>query len=245
MRCLKNKNKHKVAVDNCTQVLIDWEIVRTALKLPADCGDEARLRLMVQLANSSLAEQQLSQQRQQLQQQLSKQQEQLSDLATQLEGFWIGQERGSSSSDDNGASSNRDTGSFNSSAVAQELLRTQAAVDDLQDLLHSKQYVAVQLVQPCLAFLLLPGMSSITCILVCRLTSMLLKLACLVKKASCLIMLSNTSDNLGCFQRRYTDSNLMLLPEKVYKQQPEYQHAMLRSQRAMYGLSQGSGQVQK
>lgn len=121
------------------QVLIDWELVRAALKLPADCGDEAKLRLAVQLANSSLAESQLSTEKHALQQQLDKQQQRLHMLAAQLEGLWL---NGSSGGGSNGSISNSSS-STNSSALAHEVLEVQAAVESLQDKLHSELGVLV------------------------------------------------------------------------------------------------------
>jgi hypothetical protein len=115
------------------QVLVDWEVVRAALKLPADCGDEAKLRLAVQLANSSLAEVQLGQQRQQLQQQLDAQQQRLGVLAGQLEAAWI---NGSNSRSSSAAGSGG--GSNSSSVLAQEVLMVQAEVEKLQDQMHSE-----------------------------------------------------------------------------------------------------------
>jgi hypothetical protein len=131
-------------------------MVRTALKLPADCGDEARLKLAVQLANSSLSESQLGQQRQQLQQQLQQQQKRLGVLAAQLETLWIngsssgaagggstgqGTPGGSgggvlSSSNSNSSASN--SSNSNSSVLAHEVLEVQSAVDHLQEQLHSE-----------------------------------------------------------------------------------------------------------
>lgn len=118
------------------QVLVDWEVVRAALKLPADCGDEAKLRLAVQLANSSLAEVQLGQRRQQLQQQLDAQQQQLGVLAGQLEAAWI---NGSSSRSGSAATgTGAATGNSGSSVLAQDVLRVQAEVERLQEELHSE-----------------------------------------------------------------------------------------------------------
>lgn len=118
---------------NNGQVLIDWEVVRAALKLPADCGEEARLRLAVQLANSSLAEASLGRQKQHLQQQLDSNQQQLAQLAHQLEAAWI---NGSSSS--NNVSANSNSNSSNSSVVARGVLQVQEAVARLQEDLQSE-----------------------------------------------------------------------------------------------------------
>lgn len=115
------------------QVLIDWEVVRAALKLPADCGQDAKLRLAVQLANSSLAEAQLGEQRQALQQQLDAQQRRLGVLAAGLEALWM---NGSSSSKV-GPGSSSGNATTNSSALSQELLLVQADVERLHDALHA------------------------------------------------------------------------------------------------------------
>lgn len=114
----------------CMQVLIDWEVVRATLKLPADCGDEARLRLAVQLANSSLAEAELGRQRQQLQQQLDEQQQRLGKLAAEVEAAWMN----SSSS----IVSSNISRSGNGSVLAQDIIQVQASVAKLQEELHSK-----------------------------------------------------------------------------------------------------------
>lgn len=108
------------------QVLIDWEVVRAALKLPADCGQDAKLRLAVQLANSSLAEAQLGEQRQALQQQLDTQQRRLGVLAAGLEALWM-----------NGSSKVGSSNATNSSVLSQELLLVRADVERLHDALHA------------------------------------------------------------------------------------------------------------
>jgi paraquat-inducible protein B len=69
---------------NLSRVLLDLEGVRVALHLPADCSEEAQLRLAVQLANSSVAAQKFGSRRQQLQQQLADEQQQLAMLARQF-----------------------------------------------------------------------------------------------------------------------------------------------------------------
>jgi hypothetical protein len=103
--------------------------VRAALKLPADCGEEAKLRQAVQLANSSLAEAELGRQRQQLQQQLDAQQQRLSLLAAELERVFV---NGSGSSSSSGGK-----GVGNSSALAQEVVHVQGLVERLHEQLHS------------------------------------------------------------------------------------------------------------
>jgi hypothetical protein len=69
---------------NLSRVLLDLEGVRVALHLPADCSEDAQLRLAVQLANSSLAAQKLGVEKDQLQQQLDTEQQQLGGLARQF-----------------------------------------------------------------------------------------------------------------------------------------------------------------
>lgn len=103
----------------------------------------------MQLANSSLSESQLGQQRQQLQQQLLQQQKRLGVLAAELETLWIngssnGTAGGSSTSQGplggsgGGVSTPTSSNSSNSSVLAQEVLEVQSAVDSLQEQLHSK-----------------------------------------------------------------------------------------------------------
>eukprot|EP00775_Hariotina_reticulata_P013172 gene13172-13303_t len=73
---------------NMSKVLLDLENVRVVLKLPSDCSPETRVRLAVQLANSSVAAAQLGQQRDDLQAAAEAEQRRLRRLAAELEALW-------------------------------------------------------------------------------------------------------------------------------------------------------------
>lgn len=136
---------------NLSKVLLDLESLKAALHLPGDCSDTARIQLALQLANSSLATQELGQRRQQLQQQRDEEQRRLASLAAQYEavhidpggstrpyGGWDGAagqgSMGQYSSDSSSSSSGGNVSASNE--VARRLLESQQKLAAVQERLQ-------------------------------------------------------------------------------------------------------------
>lgn len=67
---LETRLTHYLTSHNLTRVLRDVEMMRIALRLPGNCGEEARVKLMVQAAAAELAAATAIQKRQALQEQV-------------------------------------------------------------------------------------------------------------------------------------------------------------------------------